>query len=471
MCVCDVSFSVSPLCVPSQAHTPRKRDGFSEPKHAPIYHHTDSSHPDAKPPIPENPYISYRNPWRWDLRTQLFLSSANILADDPATSGRSVNEIVLTTLWQPREIELVYPVARQGGFYWSPDRDIEASIRLDDAEFCSVYIDYPGLGASYPGAPVAIADLPIKQKFVPGTDAEYSYWQSGDIKGKYRQLQLIHLSHIVCADTVFNDKLARQLPWPDEWAPGAAGYLTPIVDSVGEPVPESAAAAIDNLVQGWIGEGNKPRDAPQLDVVKFLTGKVIEYFTVSGQSTQLTQRTLGAGRPLSVVTANAWGGFLVRPANLIVGNPRGSRNDLAVLLTSVLRSAGVPARTVICIDQEIEDPLLNTVSLVEFAMHDPERDITFWVPIDIDRVRLTSAGSSQYKRAWLYFGTNDHLHHIIPMAYYFHPPARYRAYDLPLLYGIRSTSDDSSLPDYMIQSLLVDPMVTPMTAHPRRRDK
>ena len=69
-----------------------------------------------------------------------------------------------------------------------------------------------------------------------------------------------------------------------------------------------------------------------------------------------------------------------------------------MLLVSVLREVGVPARTVICIDQEEQDPLLNTVSLVEFAMHDPQRDITFWVPIDVDRVRVSGARSSQYQR-------------------------------------------------------------------------
>lgn len=424
-----------------------------------------AAHPEAKPPIPENPYISYRDPWRWDLRAQLFLNSVNITADNPSTPGRNYNEEVITTLWQPREIELVYPVVRNGGFYWSPNEDVEVGLRLDDVEICNAF-GSTGWGFSRVPDPPVVNDQPIiDQKYVKGTNAEYSHWESGDITGEYRQLYLKHLSHIVVADTVFNDDLARRLPWPEAWSPESQAFLTPVVDTVGAPVAPDAEETIDTLVKFWIGEDTDPRDGVQLDVVKYLTGKVIEYFTIRGQATEFTQRTTAGGRPSFAVSTNTWGGFIVRPADAIARDPSGSRHDLAVLLTSVLRSAGVPARTVICIDEEIEDPLLNTVSLVEFAMHDPERDLTFWVPIDVDRVRLNGARSSQFQRKWLYFGTNDELNHIIPIAYYFHPPASYQAYDLPLLYGIRSVGNSGNLPEYMIQGLLIEPIVTPVSGN------
>ncbi|MHA7813078.1 MAG: hypothetical protein ACX94C_06775 [Phycisphaerales bacterium] len=424
-----------------------------------------SAHPEAKPPIPENPYISYRDPWRWDLRAQLFLNSVNIFSDNPSTPGRDYDDEVITTKWWPHKVELVYPVVRNGGFYWSPNEEVEVSLRLDDVD---IYNMFSGTGwrvSSVPDQPISASDIPISQKYVKGTNAEYSHWQSGEISGEYRQLYLKHLSHIVVADTVFNDKLARKLPWPEKWDPEAEMFLTPVVDSVGEPVPADAEETIDKLVKHWIGEDTNPRDGGQLDVVKFLTGKVIEYFTIRGQATEFTNRTTAGGRPSFVVSSNTWGGFIVRPADQVALDPNGSRHELAVLLTSVLRSAGVPARTVVCIDEEIEDPLLSTVSLVEFAMHDPERDLTFWVPIDVDRVRLSGARSSQFQRTWLYFGTNDELNHIIPIAYYFHPPARYKAYDLPLLYGIRSASDKTGLPQYMIQALLIEPIPTPVTGN------
>lgn len=432
-----------------------------------------SSHPDAKAPLPENPYMSFREPWRWDLRAQLFLKPGYVLADDPNTPGRGYNERIYTMLWQPRQIELVYPVVREGGFYWSPNTTVDASIRLDDVELHALN-NRPGrLGLNAPDAPVVVPNLTIEQKFAPGTYAEYSSWRSGDILGEYRQLHLIHTSHIVCADTVFNDDLARQLPWPQQWTPEAAAYLTPVVESVGAPVNDDAQETIETLLKYWIGEDASPSDASQLDVVKYLTGKVIEHFTIRGQATEYARGSTNRGgtssspsrvdRPSFVVSGNTWGGFIARPADVIAKAPQGSRNDLATLLTSVLRSAGIPARTVICINKLEEDPLLNTVSLVEFAMHDPERDLTFWVPIDVNRVRLTGGRSSQFRRKWLYFGSHDELSHMIPIAYFFHPPASYRAFDLPMLYGIRSTSDSPrDLPGYMIQSLLIEPIVTPI---------
>ncbi|MCA9276088.1 MAG: hypothetical protein KDA29_08685 [Phycisphaerales bacterium] len=428
-----------------------------------------ASHPDAKPELPDNPYISFRDPWRWDIKSQLFLKSAVVSRDNLATPGRSINEEVVTTLWTPGQIELVFPVVREGGFYWSPNQDIEAEIRLDDVGTASSRGSGRAGSFNFPDQSIDDDNLMILPKFVQGNDAEYSTWQSWDINGEYRQLHLEHTSHIVCADSVFNDQLARQLPWPEHWEPRFAAYLTPVVDTVGQPIPDSAADTIDRLVRGWIGEDTDPRDGVQLDVVKYLTGKVIEHFTVRGQATEFPRQSTGGGsRPSLVVSANTWGGFIVRPANVIANNPQGSRFDLATLLTSVLRSAGVPARTVICINDLEPDQLLNTVALVEFAMHDPERDLTFWVPIDVDRVRLTGGRSSQFQRKWNYFGSHDELSHMIPISYYFHPPARYDSYDLPLLYGIRATGDSNRLPNYMIQSLLVDPIVTPATANDRR---
>jgi hypothetical protein len=424
-----------------------------------------ASHPEAKPKIEENPYISYREPWRWDLRSQLFLTSVNVTYDNPATPGTNVNEEVMSTTWQPGFLELVFPVVRDGGFYWTHNEDVDVSVRLDDY---SVYSPIHGVNREMyhkPSPPVVGESVPVNQKFVDGTNAEYSHWESGDIRGWYRQLYVKHVSHIVCADSVFNEQLARQLPWPEEWAPDIKPFLSPIVDTVGEPVAEDADETIDTLVKYWIGEETDPRDGVQLDVVKFLTGKVIEYFTIRGQATEFTTRTTSGGRPSHIVSSNTWSGFIVRPADQVAREPQGSRHDLAVLLVSVLRSAGVPARTVICVDQLETDPLLSTVSLVEFAMYDSERDQTFWVPIDVDRVRVSGARSSQFRRQWLYFGTHDELSHMVPVSYYYHPPARYKAFNLPLLYGIRPVGTNNALPEYMTQALLVEPLMTPVSGN------
>lgn len=427
-----------------------------------------SAHPDAQPVLPENPYLSQRNPWRWDIKAQLFLSAANVLGSHTEPRGRVFDDIISTN-WDTENIELVYPVVREGSFYWSPNKDVDVSVRLDDLDVGEIRRrDWTTRYRTKP--PVDIQDAHIERKYIEGTYSEYTYWNSTGIEGRYRQMHLIHTSHIVVADTVFDDKLARQLPWPQAWGQVARAYLTPIVDSTGAPVAEDADETIRTLLDFWIDD-NDPRSTNELDLVKYLTGKVVEYVTIRGQSTEFPLRTTGGGRPALAVSSNAYGGFIVRPADEVARDPSGSKHDLATLLTAVLRSAGVPARTVICIDQEIEDPLLNVVSMVEFAMYDPQRELTFWVPIDVDRVRLTGGRSSQFARAWLYFGTHDRLHNYIPVAYYFHPQASYKAYNLPDLYGIRRLSPDTRpMPEYMIQSLLIDPMVSPATANPPMRE-
>ncbi len=147
-----------------------------------------SAHPDAKPVVPEKPYNSFRDAWRWDVRAQLFLNSANIISDDVRTPGRNYSERVETVLWQPRQVELVYPVVREGSFYWSPNRDVEVSIRFDDVEILNLYDRRGTLGLDGPDNPVVQLDAPYTQKFVQGTYAEYTHWESGDILGSYRQL-------------------------------------------------------------------------------------------------------------------------------------------------------------------------------------------------------------------------------------------------------------------------------------------
>lgn len=429
------------------------------------------SHPDAQPLVPENPYISYRDAWRWDLRSQLFLRPITYRAyERSVTNPRSVNSYVEVVPWSPKNIEFVFPVVRQGGHYWTHNEDVSVSIRLDSNGY---YDSFPNYVRGY-DAPIIGKDVYVDQKFVEGTNAEYTHWESGEIEGEFSLLHIEHLSHIVCADTVFNEKLARQLPWPDEWSPEASTFLTPIVDTVGAEVPDDADETIATLVEYWVGKDIDPKSASQLDAVKYLTAKVFEYYTERGQGTKfviqqntpLSQQNRDLSFPIS---AELWGGFIVRPAHVVAREPDGSRHDLAVLLTSVLRSAGVPARTVICIDQEEPDRLLNTVSIVEFAMHDPERDLTFWVPIDVNRVRVTGARSVDIQRQWLYFGTHDELNSLIPISYYFHPPARYKAFDLPMLYGIRSVGETVSLPDNMIQGLLVEPILTPMSGATGKR--
>lgn len=410
-----------------------------------------ASHPDAKSPLPDNPYLKHTDPWRWDVRTQLFLRAGIQYSTNPrqsAPNNNSSSERAVSVWWAMKDIEVIFPVVREGGFYWSPNEEVTATLRAGDFE----------------------RETTQKRMYTKDTKSEYTLWRS-EINQNVHQMHLIHVSHVVTADTVFDHKKAQFLPWPTDWNDEATGFLTPVVDSVGYAVAADAPDTIKTLLDFWV-EDKDPKAISELDLVKFLSGKVIEHVQVRGPSAEFSTQPvnrapINAGETFAInaLSGNAWGGFVVRSAEVVAREPQGSKHDLATLLTSVLRSAGVPARTLICVNQLENEELDKVVSLVEFAMYDPDRDLTFWVPIDIDRLRLTGKRASQYKQWWNYFGTHDELSDYVPIAYYFHAPASYRAYDLPAFYGIRSSVP---LPDYAIQAVLIDPMVSPITAHDKR---
>ncbi len=394
-----------------------------------------ASHPEAKSPMPENPYLKHTDPWRWDVRSQIFLRASRQIYYEPGQQINGESERQRTRQWPMQDLEVIFPVLRTGGFYWSPNEETTVSIRVDDVKL----------------------EPETKRMYTKGTRAEYTLWRS-DVKDYINAIHLIHDSHIVVADTIFDHKKAQHLPWPDKWDAPTTAFLTPIVDSVGEEVAGDASDTIKILLDFWVDDKD-PKGISELDLVKFLTGKVIEHLQVRGPPAEFSTRS---GNRLSPVFTGGtiWSGFVVRPADVVAREPNGTKHDLATLLTAVLRSAGVPARTVLCVDRTENDVLEKMVSMVEFAMYDPERDFTFWVPIDVDKLRLTGKRAAQYKQWWNYFGTHDELNDYVPVAYYFHPPASYRAYDLPALYGLRSSSP---LPEYIIQAVLIDPQMSPIS--------
>ncbi len=406
-----------------------------------------ASHPEATSPVPENPYLKHTDPWRWDVRTQIFLRAGFRYYSNSRATKNSSTEQTESIWWAMKDLEVIFPAVRQGGFYWSPNTDVEASLRAGDFK----------------------REQTQQRMFTKDSKAEYTLWRS-DVEENVHQIHLIHISHIVTADTIFDHKKAQHLPWPKSWDKVATGFLSPVVDSVGAEVDADAADTIKTLLDFWV-EKKDPKGIPQLDLVKFLTGKVIEHVQVRGPGAEFSKQSINRNSLQSqtsstpFITGTAWGGFVVRPANVVARDGKGTKHDLATLLTAVLRSAGVPARTVLCVNRTDQDILERMVSMVEFAMYDPDRDITFWVPIDIDRLRLNGKRASQYKQWWNYFGTHDQLNDYVPIAYYFHPPASYRAYDLPALYGMRSSS---RLPEYVIQSLLIDPQMSPITTTKKR---
>lgn len=414
-----------------------------------------TSHPDAKSPLKPNQYLKHQEPWRWDITSQLILN-ADLIADRYGNNQDLVyrdtrRDQYTTNSWDLPNFEFIYPVVRDGGFYWSPNEDIESLLRIDETAY----------------TPEA------KVLQTPDSHVKYAWWRSNQRDKETHELYFSQVSHIVSADTVFSEELAMQIPWPKAWSEDAARFLTPVVDRVTKPIKQEGLDRIEELVKEWT-QNKDPKSIDQISLTKFLTGKVIEHVRVTRGRTEFRQSIRpsyqtrfgdvsdGVLQPPIIVPTSTYAGFNVRSADLVALEPEGSELDLTTLLTAVFRQAGVPARTVICFDNGLrEEHDKRITAIVEFAMYDPASSQTLWIPVDPIRLRDSGRRSSNFAQRWLYFGTHDRLHDMVPLAYYFHPPVNYKAYGFPSLYGIKTTPDIGSS---VSQYLSIDVMNTPVKA-------
>ncbi len=383
------------------------------------------SHPDSISPLKPNPYLRHDDPWRWDVRAQVFLRHGII------TYANGEYREQLSSSWRLNNFEYIFPLVRQGGHYWSPNEEIETSFRIDDTIFQP--------------------EPKILQ--TPGSGAPYVWWKSNLQDYKVYQLHFTQTSHIVAADTIFNEELAKQIPWPQHWLPEAQGFLTPLIDPIGEPyIDVRGQDQLLRLVDKWL-EGNDPKTIDQVTLAKFLTGKVIEHVRVTrGNSifspTVATPRFqesnpangLSLTGNFSTYPQSSWSGFYVRSADQVALDPSGSVLDLSTMLTSVLRSVGIPARTVVCYNMYSYANSVDDIitAMVEFALYDQKNDQILWIPIDTKLLLDNGRRSTLYKQNWDYFGSHNLLRFYVPLAYYFHPPVNYSAYGFPALYGFKT---------------------------------
>ena len=397
------------------------------------------AHPDSVSPLKENPYLKHKNPWRWDIRTQMFVRAGIVRF----VNGRYEEE--LTGRLHMDGFEYTFPVVRQGGHYWTPNQDIEVSLRIEDREYKPKF----------------------QVLYTPESRAEYIWYRSDIDQDRVHQLHMSQVSHIVSADTVFDERLAKSIPWPKSWPLEAESFLTPVVDQVNNDIDMEGQDRLTMMVDGWL-EGNNPKSIDQVTLVKYLTGKVIEHVRVT-RSPEIYAPTVHR-QALSEVLENgfssfpssSWTGFLARSADQIALDPSGSPLDLSSMLVGVLRAAAVPARVVVCYDNSnVLQANERIHAIVEFAMYDADRDQLLWIPVDPERLRDNGRRSNTYTQPWEFFGTNDQLHNYVPLAYYFHPPVNYNAFGYPALYGIRTMPP---MKEGISQVISVDVMNSPLRA-------
>ncbi len=256
-------------------------------------------------------------------------------------------------------------------------------------------------------------------------------WEMRDVEGNDTQLHVEY--QMTCWNTVFDEDLARTVPWPrGAWPAVAASALKP------QMFIESNDPAIRALVARLLSDQD-PKTQPPVVLAKHLAGEVLAMVQPSGNGLVFNRNS-------------SFRGFVLRGAVAMAGEPKGSPHDVACLLTAVYRAAGLPARVVIGYDKEdlasgnAQDPRRtvsgpwNLRSWVEFALVDPFDNKAFWIPVDINRLRQWSSRPPAFDSTWKFFGTHDELNSVLPLAFGYHPPTTVTAMS-PAFWGWLTTPE------------------------------
>lgn len=394
----------------------------------------------AERTLEDNRYMQYKNPKSWLVEGQYFIYP----------DGRRVRNYDDFTGWAYESLRIVMPYVSDSGNAWTPaDR-----------------VDFP-LGASSFGNRSQLTAAQGTRARVPGTHAPYMIFETtGPVV--FNRLQFNFVQALTCVETVFDQRAAWDLPWPDQWPADARNWLTrdPVYD-VDDPERGDLVA---ELLTKWTG-GNDPKAIPPVQLAKFLTGQVLGHIRTStnpseppiGRPPRLITTSLGTttqttllvrdGRASSANLSGMISGMNVQNAAVSAETGNGSFHDYTVLLTAVLRRAGIPARTVIGVDKAENGIQKKYKSWVEFAMVAPDVDRVIWVPVDVMELRSSGRNANNWQQPWKHFGTSERLRDTAPIAFHFHPPADYHSYERPALYGIRA---QNALPELGIQGFTFD---------------
>lgn len=379
------------------------------------------------PPGPaDNAYMTYDNPKDW------LIEGRFIIYPNAGTNATSIGGQGYQSL------QVAIPFVRATANAWSDP---------NDKEFPAVW----GVGAG---------TMRIRAATVPGSLAPYVILTATE-PVQTESLQFAIDNVLVTCETEFNQKAAWNLPWPERFPPDATPWLTR--DPVFDKDSETGGDLVAKLLNEWTG-GNDPRQIPPVQLAKFLTGKVLEHVRTNVNNTRPplaappVLRVNGSRPQLTytyqnrdvVVMRGMFGGMMVKNAADIVTDRVGSEHDMTNLLTAMLRRVGIPARTVIGIDNE-ETSINNRIkSWVEFALVAPDVGGVIWVPVDVEELKGSGRTSRNWEQEWKHFGTSDVLRNTMPVAFHFHPPANYQSYVLPALYGIQN---DGPLPEIGLQAV------------------
>lgn len=300
-----------------------------------------------------------------------------------------------------------------------------------------------------------VDDEPVFQEgYLCGT--RLARWEMFDRRG--REVTLYVETPVTAWETIFDEKGAEGVPWPnDPWPPTAESALRP------DGFADAASPRIKQLVETWT-EGKDPKKLKPVVLAKFLAGRVLEHVQVSGNGLEWSNR--------------GFVGVNLQRASTTAESGRGSEHDMTVLLAAVYRAAGLPARVVIGYDvsakkdpekflKKEKDGPTSIRSWVEFCLYDEATGKELWVPVDVVRMRSSSSRVPALNKPWKYFGTHDELENVIPFAFQYHPPVSVVAHGAYSFWGWSITPEIPKVNQYLV----FDAQTTPRRSSDRKRDR
>lgn len=242
---------------------------------------------------------------------------------------------------------------------------------------------------------------------------------------------------MACASTTLDEPLAAKIPWPKVFPAVAMSTFKPqlYVDYINSEHEKAANdAEVQKLIATWLG-GKDPKTIAPVVLAKQLMGKVVEAVQISGNGLDFNREGLFRGFNLKGATATLRDGI-------------GSEHDIACALAYVYRLAGLPARTVIGMDNS-DDNKIDKVktgsynkklhSWVEFCLVDPGTGKEIWIPADPQRQRASGSRVPNINQAWKFFGNHKELGNMMPLAFQYHPPTTVVAHGAPCMWGWLTT--------------------------------
>lgn len=374
-----------------------------------------------------SPFIERLSPRRWTVTANMTIGAAQWMEaqDDGLVPKHDTWEFDAATLVYPALGETASSILEVRGPADNEIPAISGRVELNDILVAQeATILKQGIG----GGPLPCGTWRAQWQVAPSPEGAYTT----------REMEFEVVVAMQSYRTKFDETAAAQVDWPTgEWPPDAAATFEPqmFVDydmQFRGYNMATVAALLDTWAEGRTIDEMRSQSKPVM-LAKWLAGQTLEHVQVNGEG-------------LTFDRTGLWQGFDTPGAANAAEKGRGTELDLPCLLVAIYRAVGIPSRLVIGLDDEGESKQTyldkqeegNAIRVwVEFALYDEVNRTFGWVPVDITAMRKNSSRlPDNYLNGPLkYFGTNDELDRVAPLAFHFHPPTTVRSYGSPAMWG------------------------------------